>query len=73
MLAFPDKITGIPYLWVFGGRGGDNTYNGGPTVHFNDVWCVFVFNCYSNVTAMFVLCLWLQYNTEQLLSHSLLD
>jgi hypothetical protein len=25
-------------LWVFGGRGGDNSFRGGPEVYFNDIW-----------------------------------
>jgi len=37
MLALQDA-NGDPYLWVIGGRGGDNTVNGGPEVYFNDIW-----------------------------------
>jgi len=37
MLAIEDS-NGVPSLWVFGGRGGDNTYLGGPEVYFNDIW-----------------------------------
>jgi hypothetical protein len=28
----------VPYLWVLGGQGGDNTVNGGPEVYYNDIW-----------------------------------
>ena len=31
MLAIPDANK-VPYLWVFGGRGGDNTVHGKPQV-----------------------------------------
>eukprot|EP01039_Chlorochromonas_danica_P008280 gene8280-9129_t len=37
MLAFADS-TGTPYLWVFGGRGGNNSVTGGDLVDYNDVW-----------------------------------
>jgi hypothetical protein len=31
-------LRGRPSLWVVGGRGGDNSVNGGPEVYFNDIW-----------------------------------
>lgn len=37
MLALTNAA-GDPQLWVLGGRGGDNSFKGGPLVYFNDIW-----------------------------------
>lgn len=38
MIVVQDSITKEPYLWVLGGRGGDNSYEGGPEIYYNDIW-----------------------------------
>lgn len=37
MLALPD-VNGVPYLWIFGGRGVDNTGLTPALYYFNDIW-----------------------------------
>lgn len=37
LLAFPDA-SGVPYLWVIGGRGGDNSGKSPDLVYYNDIW-----------------------------------
>lgn len=38
MIAIVDKL-GVPYLWVIGGRGGDNSFDGqGAVTYYNDIW-----------------------------------
>ena len=39
MLAIPD-VKGIPFLWIFGGRGGDNTGLNRNITHYNDMWYI---------------------------------
>lgn len=38
MIAIEDK-SGVPYMWVIGGRGGDNSFDGqGAVTYYNDIW-----------------------------------
>ena len=42
MLVIPqylgNNVFGKPYIWVFGGRGGDNTGITGNLIYYNDIW-----------------------------------
>ena len=37
LLAFPDK-SGVEYLWIIGGRGGDNSGQSRDLIYYNDIW-----------------------------------